>query len=412
MKNFFRVLSIFVFVFFCATAVFASGNKEEPAQNTPAQNAGNASTGSAGTGASAASTGSASASNKNTGKLYTVLPAGTDGSAGKTGKYVLFGEWPQTIKAEGVTVNKSKSRQQGAFTYYLGSDGAWYYEAEEHSYDYYEYGDAYLGIECSYSDGSARQIYDWDQPSTRFFKVEPIKWRVLTTNYQGKMLLLAEDILTAGIAYNENYRADEYPNDYESSTIRAYLNGIPYTSLYITPVSWEEDEISEEENDEYVGVGFLQTAFNADEQKSIAVTEVDNSLEQCYELGEEIPELLIENRELMEFDNDNTQDKVFLLSVKEIAQYTNTEALERIEPTDFALANGAFFFQSWWLRSPMWIGAWADYDGVIDYDDLQLDYVRKIVYGDLKTEYGGYGDSVDGYDYDDNCLVPAICIAK
>ena len=88
------------------------------------------------------------------------------------------------------------------------------------------------------------------------------------------------------------------------------------------------------------------------------------------------------------------------------------EALEYIEATDFALANGAFFFSAWWLRSPAWLSSWADYDGVIDYDDMQYDSVRKIVYGNLKTEYGTYEDTVDGYDYDDNCLVPAICIAK
>lgn len=408
MKKSLKVLALVMMLVFSITAIYAYGRPDEVTT-----------TSSSNTNSTTKTT-----SNKNTGKLYTELPAGTDGSAGTSAKYVLFGEWPQTIMAEGVTIDKTKTRQQGAFTYYKGSDGAWYYEGEENSYDYFKYGDGYLGIECLYSDGSPRMINDYAgltdeeleeygvERITRFFKVEPIKWRVLSENYQGNMLLLPEVILTAGIPYNENYRDDEYDNDYETSSIRAYLNGIPFASLYITVVSYEEDSFDEIEDDTYVGKGFLQTAFNADEQKAIAVTHVDNSLEQCYEPDEEIPEVLIEYRELFELDNTDTDDKVFLLSVKEIAEYMTEEALEYIEATDFALANGAFFFSAWWLRSPAWLSSWADYDGVIDYDDMQYDSVRKIVYGNLKTEYGTYEDTVDGYDYDDNCLVPAICIAK
>ena len=49
-------------------------------------------------------------------------------------------------------------------------------------------------------------------------------------------------------------------------------------------------------------------------------------------------------------------------------------------------------------------------------DDIYYDSIIKVVYGSYMwgdESYGGYYcDSVDGYDFDDNCLVPAICIAK
>ena len=432
MKSALKVLVLVMFIAIFTTAAYASGRMEEAISSTfsaaeeqqakiDAQNVNNGSAPAAQTG-TAAQTGNAAQPAQNTnktagkqaqqsssaGKLYTVLPAGTDGTAGKNEKYVLFGEYPQTIMAEGVTVDKTKKRQAGAFTYYLGSDGAWYYEGEEHSYDYFEEGDAYLGIECLYSDGSERTIYDWDEPTTRFFKVEPIKWRVLTENYQGKMLLLPEVILMDGVPYNEAERADQYPNNYSTSTIRAYLNGTSYSSFVMTGLTNDGPVFTETGYDEYTGNGFLQTAFTAEEQKSIALTNVDNSLEQCFEPGEEIPEILIENREGLSLDNPNCQDKIFLLSVAEVAKYMTEEEIGGIDATDFALSEGAFYYSSWWLRSP----CWAYYAYWSDEYELQYDTMRKIVYSSLGMEDSFWQDDVSGYNYNDNCVVPALCISK
>ncbi len=432
MKKTWKIWAIAIMLVFSVVSVFAAGRTEnatrDPAKNS-AQSSSSAQTEtvqsaptnqSAQTGAAtqanqaAQSAPTTTESNKNSGKLYMELPAGTDGTAGKSAKYVLFGEYPQTIMAEGVTINKNKTRQAGEFTYYQGSDGAWYYEAEEHSFDYFEYDDAYLGIECLYSDGSERNIYDWAEPTTRFFKVEPIKWRVLTDNYQGKMLLIPEVILTAGIAYNENDRIDRYPNDYEASTIRAYLNGEPYYSMSMTGLTDDGPIFAESANNDYVGIGFLQTAFSDDEQKAIAVTDVDNSLEQHFKHAEDgsvyIPSVIVEYRESFGLDGIDTKDKVFLLSLNEIIEYMAEDEIENIEATDFALANGAFYFSSWWLRSPLWCNL-EETD-----DDIYYDSIIKVVYGSYMwgdETYGGYySDTVDGSEYDDNCLVPVICIEK
>jgi hypothetical protein len=38
--------------------------------------------------------------------------------------------------------------------------------------------------------------------------------------------------------------------------------------------------------------------------------------------------------------------------------------------------------------------------------------MRKIVYGSLGMEDSFWQDDVSGYNYNDNCVVPVLCIAK
>ena len=234
--------------------------------------------------------------------------------------YVAFGDWPQTIKASEVTVDESKSKQMGMFTYYLGSDGNCYVK---HNDDYY--------------------------------KVEPIIWRVLNKDYAttGKALLLAEKILTGGIPYYVNTssrtigNATVYPNNYKYSTIRAWLNGLDVVK-------------SDSENDStYKDKGFLQTAFTTSAQNLIEETTVDNSKESTFgrgETGGDNPYVCT-----------NTSDKIFLLSEQEATtagygfvaynEYGIGNTRIRVT-TDYAQATGAYQDSSagsggwWWLRSP------------------------------------------------------------
>ncbi|MBO4858040.1 MAG: SUMF1/EgtB/PvdO family nonheme iron enzyme, partial [Treponema sp.] len=112
----------------------------------------------------------------------TVLPSGTDGTTGTGAKYILFGDWPQTIKADNVTVDENINEVHGSFTYYGGSDGYWYVKCKENAY------------ESGYKYSNGTPVAQISVNSTKYFKVEPIKWRVLTENYKrtGKALLLAE----------------------------------------------------------------------------------------------------------------------------------------------------------------------------------------------------------------------------
>ena len=59
------------------------------------------------------------------------LPAGsTDGSFGTSGEYVLFGDYPQNLLDNTVTVDENKTMKMGNETVYVGSDGNLYYKYE------------------------------------------------------------------------------------------------------------------------------------------------------------------------------------------------------------------------------------------------------------------------------------------
>ena len=232
----------------------------------------------------------------------------------------------------------------GANTYYLGSDGNYYAKCAEKAYG--------TSDQYKYHDGTQP---GQDGTTTRYFKVEPIKWRVLTDNYSGKKLLLAENILTANVPYYGSWAHREiegktvHINNYKHSQIRAYLNGLDY---YYDTSSTETTKKTD-----YTGKGFLQTAFTQDAQALIAETVVDNSPETT---GHS------ESTYAADYACENTTDKIFLLSESEVinsdygfAAYDSYgKGNTRIRfPTDYAKANYAYQSQTdyggrWWLRSP------------------------------------------------------------
>ncbi len=254
-----------------------------------------------------------------TGTDYTPLPAGTDGTAGKNASYVLFGDWPQTIKADSVTVDETKSVMMGDFTYYKGSDGAWYAKCIEKAFE----------SGYKYSDGT--DVAQESANSTKYFKVEPIKWRVLTNDYNGKKLLLAENILAA-----HRYAASS--NNYKDSEIREWLNGT-----------------------------FLGAAFTSTAQNQIATTNVDNSADSTTDNENNLDKAT-------SYACENTSDKIFLLSEQEVtnsdygftayAAYGTGNSRIRMT-TDWSKAGGAYqsagyygyYGGWWWLRSPSYLSS-------------------------------------------------------
>ena len=262
---------------------------------------------------------------------YTALPSGASGSVGTGGTYVTFGLWPQTIKADGVTIDTTATQTHGVFTYCKGSDGAWYVQQAENAHS--------TGYE--YSDGT---IVGQGGTNVKWFKVEPIKWRVLTDSYSGKKLLLAESILTGGVPYyidSSLYRlisgSEVKSSNYKYSTIRAWLNG-----------SYESDDTQPMT---YSGRGFLQSAFTGAQIAAIPAVNIDNSegASPC----------------------DDTNDKVFLLSKAELINngygfgtdpaYNVSDSTRQRAATDFALATGVSYEyvdaiyctgSSWWIRTP------------------------------------------------------------
>ncbi len=217
----------------------------------------------------------------------------------REGRYIYFGEYPQSLKAANVTVTDTRDDRG----YYLGSDGAYYAEVTAELYGSFLF-----------------QSGEWAKSgSVYYFKVEPIRWRILSEDGENA-LLLCDSILTAK-AYDS-----DYDNNYATSDIRAWLNG----ELY-------------------------RVAFSGTQRSLINTVEVDNSVGSTGERA---------NR----YTCENTSDKLFLLSFKEVTSVeygfsTSTvgDSARWMRVSDYAgvtcvgpvnkqgtLAGNA----PWWLRSP------------------------------------------------------------
>ena len=224
----------------------------------------------------------------------------------------------------------------GMFAAYLGSDGNYYVEAEERACG--------SGSQYKYSDGT--QV-GRNGTRKKWFKVEPIVWRVLNKDSAGTgtALLLAENILTGGIPWDDN------KNIYMESNIRKWLNS--------------NNDVAKQ-SDYGSTTGFLKTAFTPVAQENITETTVDNSAKSTSDKSGSIDEAV-------DYVCDNTIDKIFLLSEFEatymaygFAEYdvhvgdsSGTQTSTRIRvTTDYAKATGASQSSTpdqggrWWLRSP------------------------------------------------------------
>lgn len=267
------------------------------------------------------------------------LKAGTDGTLGTSGKYVLFGDFPQSNKASDIEINPH-AEDNG---YYVGSDGNYYAKNND-----------------------------------KYFKVEPIKWRVLTNSYNGtgKSLLLAENELTGKIAFYDN-SVPEGANHYEPSQIRAYLNGLSYLLYGNTKNKW-------------LNKGFLQLAFTNNAQGKIAKTTVINNEENSTDVAKTWnPGVKIE---------ETTQDKIFLLSEKEVtmSEYgfkneTSGDPARIRKPTDYAneILNINW---GWMLRSP---------------NETEGESAHTI----CAVHYEGWADSVASSGSESYYIVPALTIS-
>ena len=253
----------------------------------------------------------------------------------RVGDYVYFGTYPQTVKADSVTVSSTPN----ANGYYLGSDGAEYMKVVSNVYVY--------GID-KYDFSTGDKIING---ATYYFKMEPIKWRVLKEE-SGKAFLLCENILTNHVY---DLSADSRPDDlkglnkYDESDMRAWLNG-----------------------------EFYNSAFSQLQQAIICTTTVDNSQATTGWTGTHY------------YLCDDTQDKVFLPSYADVTNteygFTSTKVASDTRckvVSDYARATGTYMYAvtqtnwgkgTWFLRSPHGNNLYRIYvvnrDGLVDYDSV------------------------------------------
>ena len=220
----------------------------------------------------------------------------------RSGNYIYFGEYPQTIKASNVSIISTTPDADG---YYLGSDGERYAKVVADPYT------------SGYTFSNNSSV---TSGNTYYFKVEPIRWRILSES-NGKAFIFCDSMLVNHYYHHTSSSTTidgqtVYANNYANSDIRAWLN----------------DE-------------FYKTAFGDLQQALIQTTQVDNSAQSTDSSS---------NR----YACENTFDKVFLLSYDEItdSKYFASHSERIVELNDYALANGAWtnyegdFF--YWLRSP------------------------------------------------------------
>ena len=143
----------------------------------------------------------------------------------------------------------------------------------------------------------------------------PIKWRVLEVK-DGKALLISELLLDAQ-PYNKEFKEITW----ENSSIRDWLNN-----------------------------EFINEAFTQSEQNKINLTYIYNN----------------DNVKYGAKGGNNTQDKIFLLSLDEVNKYLPNKNQRAIKVTQYAIKQGAWVCDfdvcrengfygngAWWLRSPV-----------------------------------------------------------
>ncbi|HKL73528.1 MAG TPA: InlB B-repeat-containing protein, partial [Clostridia bacterium] len=221
---------------------------------------------------------------------------------------IWFGEYPQTLKASNITITGTTDSRG----YYLGGDGYYYSKvtATPHA----------KGYKFSSNETvTSGTIY--------YFKVEPIKWRILNES-EGTALILCDSIIkNKHYSYDNGINdIDNNSNDYKESEIRAWLNNEFYT-----------------------------TAFNTLQQGLINTTSIDNSPKSTGYMDNP-------------YTCDNTEDKIFLPSHSEMVNadycfnndYMASDTARRRLTSDYSRATGVNIKTDinyygngyWWLRSP------------------------------------------------------------
>ena len=148
--------------------------------------------------------------------------------------YIEFGLWPQSLKAENVKITEEQTKING-FSAFKGSDNNFYIKVES--------AESYSSERNKYKFQDGTEI---ENGKEYFFRLEPVKWRILSGSGTEKALLFSEKIITGGIKFYKLKDSERYykdgtgylynpreingneiqPNNYEFSEVRAFLNGL------------------------------------------------------------------------------------------------------------------------------------------------------------------------------------------
>ena len=304
----------------------------------------------------------------------------------RDGNYIYFGYWPQTLERDENVIAKLNEvagtipeytiytvlEKPENWLYYENSKDIWYIDV---IYSGTKYRGFYMkefrpGVYGSlgYSYVSANH---YTNHQVYWFKVEPIKWRILTTS--GNSAYIMSDIALDAFWLEPNRReAGFYNGEYgvfrgtkESDVDGTYANNWEYCFLR-----------------RWLNETFYNEVFNDLQKEIIKTTRLDNSARSCNPNND--PKYYPHTYSSQNKPGENkyadqckdTDDKIFLLSLRDItttAYGFNEDVLAKdparnLQATDFAKFRGAPMdiyeekYVTWYTRSPS-IGSRGGNDG-------------------------------------------------
>ena len=237
------------------------------------------------------------------------------------------------------------------------------------------------------SDATDWVYWPYDAGTYRYFRYEPIKWRILKVS--GDTALAVTDAALD----NRQYHKSAVDGTWETSTVRSWLNGTGAAPYY-----------SEGAQSGRTAQAFATVAFTSEQLGAVRQFRIANADNTYYGTD----------------GGNDTIDRVFLLSLSEVdgssattygfaSSYSSSPINEgrKCRPTDFATAMGAPCdiiqnqgYCSWWLRSPGSYASWAAYVGT--YGDVgstsgsfNSDFaVRPALNLDLSSSYLSWAGTV------------------
>ena len=304
----------------------------------------------------------------------------------RDGNYIYFGYWPQTLERDENVIAKLNEvagtipeytiytvlEKPENWLYYENSKDIWYIDV---IYSGTKYRGFYMKEFRTAVYGSLGYSYisanHYTNHQVYWFKVEPIKWRILTTS--GNSAYIMSDIALDAFWLEPNRReAGFYKGEYgifrgtkESDVDGTYANNWEYCFLR-----------------RWLNETFYNEVFNDLQKEIIKTTRLDNSARSCN--PDEYPTYYPNTYSSQNKPGENkyaaqckdTDDKIFLLSLRDITTTTygfNKDVLAKdparnLQATDFAKFRGAPMdiyeekYVTWYTRSPS-IGSRGGNDG-------------------------------------------------
>jgi prefoldin subunit 5 len=298
--------------------------------------------------------------------------ASTGGYTAPFAQYIEFGEYPQTHVSNAALITSLNSSAVPTGHQYLTNGSPSISGTQTWSavllHEYAFGGAKYVKMPTTKPQSTqAMSTGVNNNTADLWFRVEPLRWFV-TANDGSTLSLLAVNGVISGIPFH-NYQLATGYSTYFDSGVRAFLIG---DSGKIANLTMSVPE----------GAGFLQTAFNAAAQGLIKSVTVENNTDDSSR-----------SSPYTDSGDTDTADKVYLPSYDETMSLMNTAAKRKIKPTDFALANYAYYNTAYTAVPYLLRSAYSHYmmwvAGIDNPDSIQPSYAINSLRPALQISISG-----------------------